>query len=132
MIQKFQISEPEYQKERDELLEALDKGLISSKMHPSIYYELNRIETESIITSSPTVLCDMPEILMRMKIASIYSLTEMQEIFNQVMKLIDKREGPIIPGAAALYLYPDVFQKHRDDYIYSMIRKIAEEGHILA
>ena len=63
-----------------------------------------------------------------MKIASQYSLTEMQEMFNQIMKLIDKREGPIMPGAAALYLYPEVFQKHRDEYIYSMIRKIAEEG----
>lgn len=77
-----------------------------------------------------TVMCDMPEILMRMKISSLYSLKEMQEMFNQIMKKIDKKEGPIQPEACALYLYPEVFLKHRDEYIYSMLRKIADEGQI--
>ncbi len=48
------------------------------------------------------------------------------------MKTIDRKDGPIQPEACALYLYPEVFLKHRDDYMYSMIRKIAEEGHIFA
>lgn len=47
------------------------------------------------------------------------------------MKCIDKKEGPIQPEACALYLYPEVFLKHRDEYIYSMIRKIADEGVIM-
>ena len=78
------------------------------------------------------MLCDMPEILMRMKISSLYSLSEMQEMFNQIMKCIDRKDGPIQPEACALFLYPDVFLKHKDDYIYSMIRKIAEEGQVFA
>ena len=48
------------------------------------------------------------------------------------MKTIDKKEGPIQPEACALFLYPEVFLKHRDEYMYSMIRKIADEGQIMA
>lgn len=42
-IQGFEINDPKYAKEKDELFEALEKGLVSSQMHPSLYYELNRI-----------------------------------------------------------------------------------------
>jgi len=73
-IQGFEINDPKYAKEKDELFEALEKGLVSSKMHPSLYYELNRIQIESLATNNMTVMCDMPEILMRMKISSLYSL----------------------------------------------------------
>jgi len=55
---------------------------------------------------------------MRMKISSLYSLSEMQEMFNQIMKCIDRKDGPIQPEACALFLYPDVFLKHKDDYIF--------------
>ena len=73
-------------------------------------------------------MCDMPELLMRMQIANNYSLKEMQDMFNQIMASIDKRDGgPLQAGAAALFHFPDVFLKLRDEYMYSLIRKIAEE-----
>jgi len=44
------------------------------------------------------------------------------------MASIDKRDGgPLQAGAAALFHFPDVFLKLRDEYMYSLIRKIAEE-----
>ncbi len=64
------------------MIEALEKGLLASKLHPSIFYELNRIQIEAVMTNNLTVLCDMPEILNRMKISSLYSLSDMQEMFN--------------------------------------------------
>lgn len=64
---------------------------------------------------------------MRMQIANKYTLEELQEIFNQIMIKIDKRQGPLQPGAAALFHYPEIFQMLRDEYIYSIIQKIVNE-----
>ena len=36
----------------------------------------------------------MPELLMRMQIGAKYSLKEMQEIFNEIMNKIVKKDGP--------------------------------------
>lgn len=63
-------------------MDALEKGLLASKLNPSVFYELNRIQIEALATNNLTVLCDMPEVLNRMKISSLYSLSEMQEMFN--------------------------------------------------
>ena len=31
------------------------------------------------------------------------------------------------PGAAALVMFPEVFQKPRDEYLYALLRKLAED-----
>lgn len=72
----------------------------------------------------------MPELLLRMQIGNDYTLTQMQDIFNQIMINISKRRGPLQPGASALMHFPEVFQKPRVDYIYAMLRKIAGEVHV--
>ena len=69
----------------------------------------------------------MPEILLRMKIGATRSLKELQDAFNSIMNSIAKRSGPLQPGTAALVMYPEIFQEPRDEYLYALLRKIAEE-----
>jgi hypothetical protein len=46
---------------------------------------------DSILLGIRTVLIDMPEVLLRMKIASEYSLKELQTVFNTVANRINKK-----------------------------------------
>lgn len=62
-----------------------------------------------MVSNQPTVLCDMPELLLRMHIGEKYSLKEMQDMFNLLMNKINTKDGPLIPGAAALFHLPEVF-----------------------
>ena len=60
-------------------------------------------------------LVDMPEVLLRMKVANNHSLKELQEIFNIVMNKLVSRQGPCISTAtAAMYYFPEVFAQPRD------------------
>ncbi len=49
-------------------------------------------------------------------------------MFNNVMKYVERRRGPSHPGANAVFHYPEMFLKFRDEYTESMIRKIVEEN----
>ena len=106
---------------------ALENGKLFSETHPSIFFELNRIIIESLISGTPTVLCDKSEILTRMHLGEKYSLKELQDIFNSIMNKIYKKDGPLIPGAAALFHFPEIFQKPKDEYIASLLKKIVNE-----
>ncbi len=52
----------------------------------------------------------------------------MQDMFNTLMNRISKEQGPLEPGTAALYHFPEIFLKRKDDYIISLIRKIIEDS----
>lgn len=52
----------------------------------------------------------MPELLLRWHLGEKYTLDEMKELFNSIMNKIAKKDGPLIPAAAALYHYPEIFQ----------------------
>ena len=69
----------------------------------------------------------MPEILNRWHIGADQTLEELIEVFNSVMGKLERRQGPLSAGTSALYHFPEVFQRRKDEYIYAMIRKIVEE-----
>lgn len=74
-------------------------------------------------------LIDMPEILLRMKIANNHSLEELQDIFNFIMNKMASKQGPCISTAhAALYYFPEVFSKPRDEYVAAMIKELAMQS----
>lgn len=64
-----------------------------------------------LVSNKDFVLIDMPELMLRMKIGSLYSLDQLKEIFNDILnKIANAKEGaPRLPDVAALYYYPDVF-----------------------
>lgn len=82
---------------------------------------------ESIISDTETVLCDMPEILNRWQIGANHSLDELRDIFNAVISKLQSGRGPLNAGTCALYYFPEIFQKRRDEYIFAMLKKIASE-----
>lgn len=82
---------------------------------------------ESIISDTETVLCDMPEILNRWQIGANHSLDELIDIFNAVMDKLQSGRGPLNAGTCALYYFPEVFQRRRDEYIFAMLKKIVSE-----
>ena len=70
----------------------------------------------------------MPELLLRMKIVSEYSLKEIQEIFNYVLNKVHREKRDIMTSdVAALHYFPEVFAKPRDDYITAILHDIAND-----
>jgi hypothetical protein len=62
-------------------------------------------------------MVDMPEILLRMKIANELSLKDLESIFNKVCNQVKKGNFEV-PALAAQELFPEIFVKPRDEYIY--------------
>jgi hypothetical protein len=69
----------------------------------------------------------MPEILNRWQIGANHTLNELIDIFNAVMSKLQTGRGPLNAGTCALYYFPEIFQKRRDEYIFAMLKKIASE-----
>jgi hypothetical protein len=69
----------------------------------------------------------MPEVLLRMKVASNHTLEELQGIFNQVLNKVAAGDGPPTADVAALLYFPEVFQRPRDEYVASLINTIAAD-----
>ena len=81
-----------------------------------------------MMSQSEVVMIDMPELLLRMKIVNEHSLAEIQQIFNYVLNKISRSDGPCgTPDAAALYYFPEVFAKPRDEYVAAMLHDIATD-----
>ena len=92
----------------------------------SKFFEINELLLQAVMTNMDIALIDMPEILLRMKIAHNHSLAELQEMFNFIMNKLARQEGPCSStDTAALYYFPEVFQKPRDEYVAAMIKEIA-------
>ena len=54
----------------------------------SKHEELNHIMLQAIMNEVPIAMIDMPEILLRMKVVTDYSLEEIQKIFNHVLNRV--------------------------------------------
>jgi len=53
---------------------------------PSQFHDLNVLLIEALEAGVPTVMVDMPEILLRMKIANEFSLKDLENMFNKVCR----------------------------------------------
>lgn len=71
-------------------------------------------------------MIDMPEVLLRMKIGSEYSLKELQSVFNTVANRINKKQIVPVPALAAQELFPEIFVRPRDEYIHKILQEIME------
>jgi hypothetical protein len=89
------------------------KSLLSpSGKSLSNFYELeNSILSDILLSKKDFVLIDMPEVMLRMKVASMYSLDQLKDIFNDILnKVSQAKEGdPRLPDVAAYYYYPEIF-----------------------
>ena len=72
-------------------------------------------------------MCDMPTLLLRMRICEEHSLEELVSIFNYILSKIQRQDGPLQPQAAALYHFPKVFSEPRDQYIASFLHEVCNE-----
>ena len=80
---------------------------------------------QAILNNQPIALIDMPDLLLRMKVVSSHSLAEIQQIFNYVLNKVAKNGSS--PGLAALYYFPEVFAKPRDEYVAAMLFEMATD-----
>jgi len=69
-------------------------------------------------------MCDMPALLLRMKICESHSLEELVSIFNYLLSKIQRNDGPTQLQAAAIYHFPEVFNEPRDQYVASILHEI--------
>ena len=77
------------------------------------------------MSNIPIALIDMPDIMLRMKVVSDHSLSEIQKIFNHVLNRVAKTGEA--PGMVALRCFPEVFAKPRDEYVAAMLLEMASE-----
>ena len=103
----------------------LVRDVIVSEENISKHEELNHLMLQAILTNRPIALIDMPDILLRMKVVANHSLQEIQQIFNFVLNKVAKTGDP--PGLTALYYFPEVFAKPRDEYVASMLFEMATD-----
>jgi hypothetical protein len=59
-----------------------------------------------------------------MKIAESHTLQELVDIFNFVSDKIKNKEGPGTSAASALYYFPDVFSRPRDEYVTAFLHEV--------
>ena len=108
-----------------------EKSLHSSNGFPICnYYDIDHaVLFELLAAKKDFVMIDMPELMLRMKVASMYTLDQLKDIFNDILnKIANAKPGdPRFPDVAALYYYPDIFQKPRDDYMAAMLYEIASD-----
>jgi len=94
------------------------------------FFELNSVLEQLLISQQEFVMIDMPEILLRMRIGNMYSLAELNQIFNEVLNKVSRCKAndptPDVPELAALYHFPEVFQKPRDEYMTALLTEIAQ------
>lgn len=69
-------------------------------------------------------MVEMPAVMLRMKIAETYTLEQLVEMFNFVLEKLQNKQGPAQPAAAAMYYFPDVFNKPRDQYIAALLHEV--------
>ena len=62
--------------------------------------------------------------MLRMKIAESHTLQELVDIFNFVTDKIKNEEGPKSSAASALYHFPHVFSRPRDEYITALLHEV--------
>jgi hypothetical protein len=97
------------------------------------FFELNSVVEQLLASQQDFVMIDMPEILLRMRIGNMYTLTELNQIFNEVLNKVarckENDSAPDVPELAALYHFPEVFQKPRDEYMTAILTEIAQSMH---
>jgi hypothetical protein len=106
---------------------AFEKCLNSGKT-TSYFPRISQITLEALSRGNNVALVDMPEVLLRMKIASEYSLDDLKAILNDILtKVFHGRSGPDLPDACALYHHAEIFQKPRDDYVAALLHTLAKD-----
>ena len=102
------------------------QDLFFTKQSMSRYLEVNEVLMQSMLTQTDVALIDMPELLLRMKIGNELTLEDLQDILNTVLNKMARKECPCLtPGQAALYYFPEVFSRPRDEYVAAMLKEIA-------
>ena len=100
--------------------------LLYTKETAARFLELNDLTMLSLMANMDVALVDMPELLLRMKIANDHSLEELQDIFNVIVNKMKRFDTPCLTtGQAAVFHFPEVFAQPRDEYVAAMIKEIA-------
>ena len=110
-----------------EILELAEQRIFTDE-NQSRHFEINQIICQALLTQTDVAMIDMPELLLRMQVVNNHSLAEIQQIFNFILNKIARGSGPCLtPDAAALYYFPEVFAKPRDEYVTAMLYDMAND-----
>lgn len=101
IMNQIKSFDPDNNEEHLAILRYLIYKYVFYESRQAQFYELNNFVINSIESGIPTVLIDMPEIVLRMQIANKYTLVELNEIFNAVANKINRREVVPDPHIAA-------------------------------
>ena len=92
----------------------------------SQFHELNQFVLSAVELGIPTVLIDMPEIVLRLQIGNEHSIDELNQMFNQIANKIKRGEVTPNSAIAAQILFPEVFLKPKEEYMERILKDIAQ------
>ena len=100
-LDKIQHFNPAENREDEQQVQQMIHEFVMSESEQSQFHEVNHLLIQSLEYGAQTVLIDMPEILLRMKIGNEYTLPELEAVFNRVANKIYRGETVPIPALAA-------------------------------
>ena len=100
-LSRIQSFNPGKNPEDEQQVQNMVREFVMSDQEQSQFHEVNHFLYQSLAVGAPVVLIDMPEILLRMKIGSEYTLAELEAVFNRVANKIHRGEAPPCPPMAA-------------------------------
>ena len=104
------VPEKDRQKFHRLVIESAIENIFTGDDRGSDYLEVNEVLMKTLPTNIDIALVDMPELLLRMKVAHAHSLADLQDMLNFIMNKLAKKEGPCrSAGQAARYYFPEVF-----------------------
>lgn len=128
MDEKSGVSEQEHEKLMNLLMKSSMESIFTNQS-PSKYFQLNDIVLYLLLLGQDVTLIDMPELLLRMKIGSMYSLDELNKIFNSILNRVSNPRDPYdLCDKAALAYFPHVFAAPRDEYVTAMLFEMANDN----
>ena len=71
------------------------------------------------------LMCDMPALTNRIKLAQQHSIDEWRQIFDTVLNRIVQGRGPVQPRAAAYFHYPHLLNSNRDHYLTAVLQELS-------
>ena len=115
------------QRVTEEILELAGEKVFTDE-NQSRHFEINQIICQALMSQTDVALIDMPELLLRMHVVANHSIAEIQQMFNFILNKISRQSGPCLTAdVAALYYFPEVFAKPRDEYVAAMLYEIAND-----
>jgi hypothetical protein len=106
-----------------DMIKAIQKHVMGPPDSHSEYKIINEALYKAVAGKHKVLLGEMPEILYRRRIATEFSLEELQDILKYLLEELKKTGDPFSLREAAVQYLPHIFQAPKDLYYTAMLKE---------